>query len=700
MLKSFFNPKSLAIVGASRDETKLGFKILKNVIEGKYKGKVYPINPKTTEILNLKCYPNISSIPEVPELVLIVIPATFVCDVLEESGRKGVKNVIVISAGFKEGGEEGKKREEKLIEIIKKYGIRVIGPNCLGIISTINNLNASFAVEMPPKGKITFISQSGALGTAILDWACKEEVGLSNFISLGNKADVSEVELIEFFADDVETNVILLYLEGIKDGRKFMEVAKKVVMKKPIIVVKSGITPSGLKAVSSHTGSLAGSEKAFEVAFLQSGVLRAFSVQELFDYALLFSYQPLIDGENIAIVTNAGGPSVMAVDAIEKIGLKLAQLSSETKEKLKSFLPESANINNPVDALGDVSAEKYGQTLEVVIKDSSVNGIIAILTPQAVTQPFQVAENVVNISSKYKKPVVCCFMGGKQIEKGINFLSKNLIPNYSFPERAVSAFSGMVFYKNYLKKRKGEIIKFNVDKEKVKKIFEDFKRKKRFVIGDIESREILSSYGVNTICSFLAKDFQQCKKYIKNIGFPLVMKLVSPDIIHKTDAGGVKIGIKNLKMAEKSFYEIIDSAKKYKKDAKIYGIQIQKQIEKAVEVIIGVNNDPQFGHILMFGLGGVYVEILKDVSFRIIPITDVDVEEMIYEIKGYKILKGFRNIPECDIESIKEVLLRVSQLCIDFPEIKEMDINPLMVYEKGKGVVSVDVRIALEKGER
>ena len=695
MLTQFFNPESLAVIGASTNPEKLGFKVLKNIIDGGFEGKIFPVNPKGGEILNLKCYKNISEISEKVDLGIIIIPSKSVCEVAKECGEKGVKGLIVISAGFKETGEEGKKREEELKEIVKKYRMRLIGPNCLGVIDPVNKLNASFAFEMPPKGKISFITQSGALGTAILDWACRENVGLSKFVSFGNKADVSEIDLIEEFGKDPNTNVILLYLEGIDNGKEFINVAKKISQKKPIIIVKSGRTEQGGKAVSSHTGSIAGSDSAYDAAFIQSGVIRANSVEELFDYALIFSYQPLLKGDRIAIVTNAGGPAVMAIDAIEREGLELATLEEKTEKFLKELLPPAANIHNPVDALGDVLADTYGKVLDTVLSDENVDGVIAILTPQVITQIQETAEKVVEISRKHNKTVVGCFMGGKRIAKGINILQNNSIPNYPFPERAVFSLKGMSLYRKYLEKDKGEIPEFEVEKEKVSELIKKFKEEGRRNIGDIEGREIVSLYGIKVINSFLARNKEECVEYFKRIGKNVVMKLVSPDILHKTEAGGVKMNIGTPEEAEKAFEEIVKSAKEYKKDAEIIGVQIQP-ILKGVEVIVGVTQDPQFGHLLMFGLGGIYVELLKDVSFRVIPITTTDAEEMIEEIKTSQILSGFRNIPERDKEGIKDVLLRISKLCTDFPEIKEMDINPLIVMEKGKGAIAVDVRISFK----
>ena len=694
MLKQFFTPESVALVGASKSPDKLGYKILKNLIDGGYKGPLYPVNPSGEDILNLKTYKTVSEIPVPPELVIIVIPSKFVPAVAEECGSKGVKGLIVISAGFKEAGAEGKQLEEQLKEIVKKYGMRMIGPNCLGVIDAVSNLNASFAFEAPPKGKISFITQSGALGTAVLDWAAKEDIGLSKFVSFGNMADVSETDLIEEFGDDPETNVILLYLEGLQNGRKFIEKVKTVATKKPIIMVKSGKTSAGSKAVSSHTGSLAGSDNAYSAALRQAGVIRADSVQELFDYAMAFASQPVPEGPRIGIVTNAGGPAVMCTDAIEGEKLTPAPLSEETKNSLKGFLSAAANVNNPVDVLGDALADKYGKAMEIVLADKNVDAVITIVTPQVITQIPETADKVIEISRTGKKPVIGCFMGGKRINDGVNILMKNGVPNYPFPERAVSSLKGMLGYKKWVDKNKGKIVSFDADKQAAAKIIADIRKSGRNTAGDIEGRKILSAYGIRTVESAMAKDVSECKQYLKKTGGAVVMKLVSPDILHKTEAGGVKVGLATPAEVEKGFKEIMASAKKYKKDAVIEGVQLQPMISGGTEVIVGVNRDPQFGHLLMFGLGGIYVELLKDVAFRVIPVTDVDAEEMPEEIKTSSMLKGFRRTPARDMEAIKNVLLRISQLCCDFPEIAEMDINPLMVMEKGKGAVAVDARFS------
>jgi len=696
MLKNFFQPKSVAVIGASREPGKLGYRILNNIVQSGYQGKVYPVNPKAEEILGLKSYPDISCLPETPDLAVIVIPAGLVLEAVRQYGEKGGQAVIVISAGFKEAGEEGKSREKMLVEICSRYKLRMIGPNCLGVIDTSSKLNASFAFDLPRKGNIAFISQSGALGTAVLDWSLKEGIGLSKFISVGNMADVSEADLLQVLADDPETRVVLLYLEGIKDGCRFLKIAREVTLKKPVIVVKAGRTSAGLKAVSSHTGSLAGSDAAFQAAFKQAGVLRASSVQELFDYSVVFASQPAIKGERIAIVTNAGGPSVMAVDAVERAGLRMAVLAEETKNKLRSFLPPAANVNNPVDALGDVAALPYGQALGTVASDAGVDALIAILTPQVVTQPLESARRVVEVARSCGKPVVACFMGGQRMKEAVDFLREERLPHYLFPENAVASLQALAFYRQRLEKTiKEEKIEWKRDKEKVEGILRNARNQGLYTLGDLEGREILSSYGIPVVSSVLTTSPRQCSQVAKEMGFPVVLKLVSPDILHKTEVGGVRLNITTARQAEESFRQMLEKVRSLHPDAKITGIQVQKQLEKAVELIIGVSKDAQFGHLLMFGLGGIFVEVMKDVTFRVIPVTRQEIKEMLGEIKAARLLTGFRNSPPVDLEACADMLWRVSALVEDFPEITELDINPLMAFPEGKGAVAVDVRLAI-----
>jgi acetyl coenzyme A synthetase (ADP forming)-like protein len=694
-MEEFFRPRSVAVIGASRDEAKLGYKILDNILKSGYKGDVYPINPKADEILGKKCYPKVTDISDDVDLAVVVVPAEHVIPVVDDCGRKGVKGVVVISAGFKESGAEGVKRERDLVRVVKGYGMRLIGPNCLGIIDTHCPLNASFAAAMPNKGWIAFISQSGALGTAILDWALAEGIGFSKFISIGNKADVGETELMEACAEDPNTKVIIIYSEGISDGRAFMEAALKVTKKKPVIVVKAGITSSGSRAASSHTGSLAGSAMAYEAAFRQCGVLKASSIEEMFDISFLFASQPLIAGNRIAIVTNAGGPGVIAADAIENFGLRLATLSPGTISSLRSILPPAANIYNPVDVLGDALADRYGAALDAVLMDENVDGVLAILTPQVVTQIPETAKAVVEISRKFDKTVAACFMGEWKIRDGIRILLENGIPNYPFPEKAISSMKAMVEYRRWLEKPLPSPERFPVDEGKARSIIDSARSEGRITLGDVETREILRAYGIAVPRSKVASTADEAVAQAEEIGFPVAMKIVSPDILHKTDVGGVKLNLQSPADVRDAFDLMMYRATKYMPEARILGVQIQEMVRGRREAIIGMSSDPQFGPMIMFGLGGVYVEAMKDVSFRIAPVSREEAEEMVREIRSYPLLAGIRGEPPADIEAIVDAILRVSQLSLDFPDIVELDINPLLVGEKGKGAVAVDSRIVL-----
>jgi acetyltransferase len=548
---------------------------------------------------------------------------------------------------------------------------------------------------MPPQGKIAFMSQSGALCTAILDWALAADIGFSRFVSLGNKADVGEVDLLEAWEDDLHSKVILTYIEGLSEGRKFMEVARRVTQHIPVIAVKSGSTDAGSRAVSSHTGSLAGSARAYESAFRQSGVLRAESIESLFDYSLAFAYQPVLPGGRIAIVTNAGGPGVMATDALEREGLSLAPLSRETIDFLRDHLPAAANMYNPIDVLGDAPTERYALALEAALQDENVDGVIVMLAPQVMTQVEETAEAVGRIVARHDKPVLGCFMGQAKVGPGIKVLNQYKVPNYPFPERAVGALKAMLEYRHWLERPPLEIEEFDVDREKVKDIFDQVRADGRQAIGDAEAREIMQAYDIRIPASKLATTSDEALEFAEEIGYPVVMKIASPDILHTTDIGGVKLGISSANEVRDAFDLLVYRATRYMPDAEIWGCLVQELVRGGKEVIVGMNCDPQFGPLMMFGLGGIYVEALKDVTFRIAPFSRQEAEEMIREIRSYSLLKGVRGERPSDIEAIVDTLLRLSQLVTDFPEIMEMDINPLIVFEAGRGVVGVDMRLVL-----
>ncbi|TET15736.1 MAG: CoA-binding protein [Actinobacteria bacterium] len=696
-MQNFFCPDSVAVIGAAREEKKVGRIIFDNIINSGYKGKLFPVNLKADKIHGIKCYHSVLDIPNDLDLAIIVIPAQFVSQVLEECSKKNMKWAIVISAGFKETGIEGAKRERQLIEKAKDYGIRILGPNCLGIIDTECPINATFSPHMPPRGKIGFISQSGALGTSILDWAKTNKIGISKFVSLGNKADISENDLFDDWENEKDTEVITAYLEGVKYGREFIRISSKVSKKKPIIVIKSGNTDAGARAVSSHTGTLAGSAKAYDAAFKQAGIIRANNTRDLFNYATAFSYQPLPKGKKVVIITNAGGPGIMATDECDKSNIFLASLGKETIDSLKEFLPEAANFYNPVDILGDALADRYKKTLEVIVKDSNVDAVVVLLSPQAMTQPYRTASAIVEVMENSGKsiPVLTSFMGGSEVKKAVKFLAEKNIPNFDIPEEAIDTLKVMMEHTDWKSRKSFPIEDFNVNKGRVKKIFYQCQNEGRLELGEMEAREILEAYDIRMPKAELACDIDEAKEIAGRIGYPLVLKIVSPNILHKTDVGGVKIGIDNEKELEENYNQILFSASKYMPDANIRGILVQEFIKDKKETIIGMSEDPQFGPMIMFGLGGIYVEALKDVSFRIAPLSRQVAREMIEEIKTIKLLKGTRGEDPSDIDSIIEIILRVSQLVTDFPEILEMDINPLFVKKQGEGSIAGDVRIRI-----
>ncbi|MEM0266734.1 MAG: acetate--CoA ligase family protein, partial [Archaeoglobaceae archaeon] len=665
-MRSFFYPNSIALVGASAKKGSVGNVILKNL--KKFGGKIYAINPNHTEIEGVECFPSVESLPEVVDLAIIATPARTVSEIVDECGRKGIKNVIVISAGFRETGSEGAVLEEKVAEIARKHGIRLLGPNCLGVINPEINLNATFSEIMPRKGKIAFLSQSGAFILAVILWAQKSKFGFSKIVSMGNKAVLSEADFLRFFATDEKTEAIMLYVEGIRNGKEFMEVARKVAKEKPIIVMKAGKTESGARAASSHTGSLAGSYEIYKTAFEQCGIVVAETVEELFDFS--FALSRFRRAGRVAIVTNSGGPGVMASDAVEINGLELANFKRETIEELRKILPPSANFYNPVDILGDADTERFVKALDAVEVDENVGSIVAILAPTAQIDYRKAVDRVLTS----KKPIFCCFMGLDEFDE--ERLIESRIPNFFDPSRAVKVISAVERYSSF-EFRDSSILKFEIDKERADKFFEGVKGK---FVG-VEGMKLLECYGIKVAPFDIAQNVEEALEIADRIGYPVVLKVVSPDIVHKSDIGALKLNVTRDKL-ETEFFEMLSKVERLLPNARIEGVMVQKMITGGREVILGMKKDPSFGNVLMFGLGGIYVEVFKDVSFKIAPLSKEDAYDMIKKIKSYPLLRGVRGEKGVDIDAIAETILRFSQLGMDYP-ILEMEINPLKVFEDG-----------------
>jgi acetyltransferase len=694
-LDVIFKPRSIAIVGTSRKEGTIGRQILHNLVDYGFNGPVYPVNPKAEYVNSIKCYPSVSDIPDQVDLAIIVIPKEFVLGVIDECSEKGVKGVVVISAGFKEIGKKGVKLERELVKKIKGYGMRLIGPNCMGVINTESEfqMDATFGSTLPLKGHVGFMSQSGALGNIILEYAGELKIGFSKFVSMGNKADVSGNDLLLDFEDDENTKIILMYLESFGNPRKFTKIARRVTKKKPIIAVKAGRTLAGAKAASSHTGALAGLDVAVEALFDQCGVLRASSIEEIFDYALAFSNQPLPKSNRVAIVTNAGGPGIIATDACVSLGLEMSEFEKETFSALNSVLPEEASCQNPVDILGDGGPERYEKSLDIVLRDKNVDSVIAIFVPPLISRTLDVAIAISEVSSKYNKPVLGCFMGREEVLTSIQELEKNNIPAYLFPESAAKSIAGMYKYHKLINRKEGEIRSYDVNKERAKRIIEKGLLDGEGYLPPDKVGGILESYGFEFPKSKLVKNENEAVAFADSVGYPVVLKIVSPDVLHKTDAGGVVLNLNDEKAVRAGFSKMLSDVKRNIPNVNIDGLLVQKMISGGRETILGVKIDQSFGPLIMFGLGGIYVEVLKDVSFRIAPISDLDAHEMIRNIKSYPLLSGFRGEEPVDIEAIEEYIQRLSRLVEDFPEIEEMDINPFMAFEKGKPCNVLDARI-------
>ena len=692
----FLSPKSIAIIGASDKRGSVGRTITSNIMNG-FTGTVYPISPTRPEVFYKKAYKSVLDVPKPIDLAVIVIKNTLVPDVLEECGKKKIKGVIVITAGFKEVDEEGAKLEQRLKDIAKKYNINIIGPNCLGIMNLDPKtmMNSTFLKITPKSGHIALVSQSGAICAALCEDASAQGIGFSAVISMGNKAAMSEIDVLKMLAEHKQTKVIVMYLEDMGNGQEFLKVSKQITrkLKKPILVLKSGRSPEGAKAAMSHTGALMGSDEIYDALIKQSGAIRVDTMEELFDYATAFSKQPL-PKEGLVIVSNAGGPAIISTDACSKMKIKMAKIES-IRKKIDAVIPPWGSSRNPVDIVGDADFNRFNNVLDRVLKHPNVGSVISMCTPSGTLDYDKLAEVIVSMSKKYKKTMLASLMGLDEGVTNREILAEGGVPYYTYAEGAIRTLRAMLTFSNWISQPPGKITKFKVNKTKAKKIFDKVKKEKRPNLLEEEGQEVLRAYGLPLPKSTLAKNESEAVKAAKKIGCPVVMKIASPQIIHKSDAGGVKVNLTNESEIKSAFKEIIKNAKKYNKKAEIKGVLIVEMVKGGKEMIIGSKQEPGMGPVIMLGMGGIYVEVLKDVTFRLAPVTNKEADDMISEIKMQKILEGVRGEKPSDKAKLSECIQRLSQLVSDFKEIKELDMNPVLVLDKGKGCKILDVRIGL-----
>ena len=693
----FLSPKSIAVIGASDKRGSVGATITSNIING-FKGIVYPISPSREQVFYKKAYKTVLDVPKPIDLAVIVIKNTLVAQVLEECGKKKIKGVIIITAGFKEVDEEGAKREEEIKSIAKRYNVQIIGPNCLGVMNLDPKtmMNSTFLKITPKSGTIALVSQSGAICAALVEDASAQGIGFSAVVSLGNKAVMSEVDILKILAEHKQTKVIVMYLEDMGDGQEFLKVCKKITrkLKKPVLVLKSGRSPEGAKAAMSHTGALMGSDEIYDALLKQSGAIRVDTMEELFDYATAFSKQPLPLAGDLVIVSNAGGPAIISTDACSKMNIKMADITSISK-KIDSVIPPWGSSRNPVDIVGDADFNRFSNVLDRVLAHPKVGSVVSMCTPSGTLNYDKLADVIVAMSKKYKKTMLASLMG---LDEGITnkeILAEGNIPYYNYAEGAIRTLAAMIRFSDWVRAPVGKVTKFKVNRLKARKIFDKVRSEGRTNLLEEEGLEVLKAYGLPLPSSALACDAAQAIKIAKKIGYPVVMKIASPQIIHKSDAGGVMVNLKNDEEIRSAFDTIVGNAKKYDKKAEIKGVLIVEMVKGGKELIIGSKHEQGFGPVIMLGMGGIYVEVLKDVTFKLAPVTDIESDDMIASIKTQKLLKGVRGEKPSDIEKLSECIQRLSQLVSDFGEIKELDLNPVLVMEKGRGCRILDVRIGL-----
>jgi acetate---CoA ligase (ADP-forming) len=693
-LEPIFRPRSIAVIGASRTAGTVGYEIIHNLLAEGFTGAIYPVNPKATSVHSVPAYRSIEDVPGEVDLAIITVPKEVALAVAEACGRRGVRALIVITAGFREVGGAGVAREEELLAIAHRYGMRMIGPNCLGVVSTAADvsMNATFAPIMPPPGPVSFMSQSGAMGVTILDYAAEYGIGVHHFVSVGNKADVSGNDLIEYWAEDPATRVILMYLENFGNPRRFTRIAREVTKTKPVIAVKAGRTAAGARAASSHTGALAGLDSATDALLAQCGVLRVDTVEELFDMAMAFGHLPVPQGNRVAVVTNAGGPGIIITDACEGRGLSVAELSPETQARLRQNLPEEASVRNPVDMIATATPDSYRLALEAVLEDPNIDAAIAAFVPPLRVRQQDVARSIIAAHAAHpEKPMLAVLMGRAGLPEGRAELRDAGIPAYIFPESAARALAAMYRHRQWQVRPAGTVREFAVRRDDVARIIEDAPRTGDGYLDKDAVLRVLDAYGIATLTSEAAATADEAVAAARRLGLPAVLKVDSPDIVHKTDVGGVVLDLRDDDAVRTAFDTMLRRVRDKHPDARIDGVTVERFVRGGRETIIGVSQDPSFGPVIMFGLGGIYVEALKDVVFRVQPVSDIDAAEMVRSISGLALLQGMRGEAASDLAALEEAIQRISQLVGDHPRIMELDINPFVVFEAGG--VAVDARI-------
>ena len=694
MLDALLTPNAIAVYGASRNPDKIGTEVVANLQGSGFAGTIVPINPNADEILGLKVYPDLRSCPEKVDMAVISVPVPYVLASAQDAVEAGVKALVVITAGFKETGEEGAKAEKELLALARRYRVRMLGPNCLGLINTQHKMNASFAPQAPQPGNISVISQSGAICTAILDTAAARKLGLAKLVSIGNKADVSENDLLLKLAEDEQTKVIVGYLESIESGDEFIKAAEQASAIKPVVIIKAGRTAAGVKAASSHTGSLAGGAVAYGAAFKRSGVVQAEVFEDLFDYATAFAMQPLPKGDRVAIITNAGGAGILAADAVEQSGMRITSLGKGTATALRKRLPAAASVGNPIDVLGDADPGRYVTAIKAAQKDDSVDAIIVILAPTAMTDPATTAIGIADALTG-KKPVLAVFMGGRDVIPGREVLVARGLPEYTSPERAVAALRAMVDYVEWKNRPPRIVTRFPVNRRRVERVIRRNLRAGRRQVGEVDAKMVLDAYGFNIPPGGLATSAGEAIEIGERIGLPAAMKIVSPDIIHKSDFGGVKLNLASPVAVRDAYDLMMIRIKERAPKARIDGVYVEKMAPPGREVIVGMTRDAKFGPMLMFGLGGIFVEVMRDVAFHLAPITEEEAKQMLESTRSYALLVGARGESAVDTASIATSIQRLSQLVTDFPQIVELDINPFIVAPVGQEPVVADARLSL-----